>query len=138
MSKQKSPERIKIEAVLSKHPNASIDFIVKESGVKDRQKISNVKGAIKVTAPKERMIPHPVVSKTVPIVPAKQEPMKMQMTLPSEGIEIKMVKNGGVLMTIVLREDGVIYIPNNAKKRPTKPVPYSFLKLFQESAFSIS
>lgn len=125
MPKIKSLTTVKIEAHVRANPNTTVDDICKTLKIKNRKQVSNVLGRIRRTTTLQRT--------TATVVGC--QPTRIQIHIPDEGIELKIAKNG-VLFTLDIKEDGILFIPSNAKKKPIKRVPWSFLKLFQDSMFS--
>lgn len=142
-TKAKSPLRVKMEQILEKDPEVSLDELVKLTKCDDRSKLSNYKSVIKTM--KGLHLPAPAVKDPKdgdkqPFNPCDLHTtagrVKMTLDLPKDGAEIRFT-NGQVLFTLDIRKDSIVLLPANFKKMPEHRVPLNFLKLFQEHSFGI-
>lgn len=126
MPRAKSSDRVKIEEAYAKNPNASIDDVMKMTGLRDRKKISNVRTVIQPQNSFKQIVDPKKIS-----VKAESCQAKVLIQIPKDGLELK-IAQGGVLFTLDITEVGLMYLANNAKKKAHKRIPWNTIKMVQK------
>lgn len=109
---------------VEENPEATTEELMKKFKIEDKQKIYQVRNAIKRSAPSEITSPEGLHS--------NGEQLQLTITVPDSGIVIKLAGKN-MLGTLEVSSQGLMFIKANGKKRPEKPLQWRILQALQES-----